>query len=267
MRRNNAVTATDSSCELGVEVAALGERHDAIGGTKRQRHDGHGRLAAAGGDQAAAIAEEKIFYVVSLVIGIDDGSFGILAHTTGAEQVDTELLLVDWESPFLLGTCGIKKFRGTSCKPMRELQIVRMILVSQAERGKPPGVFHVGIDRETIIFNGQGSAVAKNFKAAGKIVGECCLELLTPARSSSREGAERKSDGRHIESGIESAAAVEADFLCVEFVEIVKDAADGETFVVVELLIEKPERNAAGVEHEILADVAARVGEAVGKLF
>ena len=97
--------------QLGGEVAPLGQGHDAVGRAEGQRHDGHRGLATAGGYEAAAIAEKEIFYVVSLVIRVYNGSLGIVAHATRAEQVDAELLLVDGESPFLLCTGGVEKFR------------------------------------------------------------------------------------------------------------------------------------------------------------
>lgn len=90
------------------QFAALGEGHDAVGGAESQRHDGHSGLAAAGRDQAAAVAQEEIFYVVRLVIGIDDRRFGIFAHAAGAEKMHAELLLVDGESPFLFGVGGVE---------------------------------------------------------------------------------------------------------------------------------------------------------------
>src|SRR5438309_5600474 len=97
--------------QLGGEVASLGQGQDAVGRAEGQGHNGHRGLATAGGYEAAAIAEKKIFHVVSLMISVYNGSLGIVAHATGPEQVDAELLLVDGESPFLLRTCGVEKFR------------------------------------------------------------------------------------------------------------------------------------------------------------
>src|ERR1700732_4272978 len=45
-----------------------------------------------------------------------------------------------------------------------------------------------------------------------------------------------------------------------------KQAADGETFVIVDGMLEDGGGDAAAVEHEIFADDAAGVGEAVGEL-
>ena len=47
--------------KLRVDLAALRQRGNAVGGAKRQRLDGHGRLAAAGGYKAAAIAQKTDF--------------------------------------------------------------------------------------------------------------------------------------------------------------------------------------------------------------
>jgi len=76
-----------------------------------------------------------------------------------------------------------------------------------------------------------------------------------------------ESHGRKIETRVNSATAVETDFLRVEFVKVMKDAADREAFVVVERFVENAHRNATAIEHEILANKAAGIRQAVGKLF
>ena len=75
----------------GADLAALRERGDALAGSKCQRLDGHGGLAAAGGYQAAAIAKEKILNVMRAVIAIDDGSLRIVPHAASAKEVHGEL--------------------------------------------------------------------------------------------------------------------------------------------------------------------------------
>jgi len=92
----------------GADLAALRERGDAVAGSKCQRLDGHGGLAAAGGHQAASIAKEKILHVMSAVIGIDDGSLGIVPHAAGPEKMDGELRLLDRKTPMPLGAGGFK---------------------------------------------------------------------------------------------------------------------------------------------------------------
>src|SRR5215471_5923538 len=95
--RSGATVMEKSSCgsataTSGIEVPAFCQVTDAIRGTEGQRHDGHGRLAAAGSYQASAIAEEKVLHVVRLVVPIDYRRLGIVAHPAGAEQVHAELL-------------------------------------------------------------------------------------------------------------------------------------------------------------------------------
>ena len=65
---------------------------------------------------------------------------------------------------------------------------------------------------------------------------------------------------------VQAAAAVESDLLRIQFVEIMKDPTDSKALVVIDRLIENADGNSAAVEHQILADLATRVGKAVGKL-
>src|SRR2546425_7714457 len=67
-----------------------------------------------------------------------------------------------------------------------------MIFVSEAESGKPPRIFHIGVDGKTIIFHGQRCAMAEHFKSTSEIVGKSSLELFSPARSSGRQSAKAK---------------------------------------------------------------------------
>jgi len=66
------------------------------------------------------------------------------------------------------------------------------------------------------------------------------LEFFAPARRIRRQAATSgEIDRGHIKARVETPAAVEADSLRIEFVEIVEDAADSESFVVVQLFIRK----------------------------
>src|SRR3989442_5373789 len=132
-----------------------------------------------------------------------------------------------------------------------------MIFVSEAESGKPPRIFHIGVDGKTIIFHGQRCAMAEHFKSTSEIVGKSSLKLFSPARSSGRQSAQSKSERRHVDAGVETAAAVEADLVGVELVEIMQDAADGKAFVTLQLFGAKAYGNSAGVKHPILSAVAA----------
>src|SRR6266403_3530249 len=142
-----------------------------------------------------------------------------------------------------------------------------MIPVRHAQRGKAPGVVEVGIQRKAVFFLRQRSAVREDLDGAREVMGDGVLEFFAPARRIRRQAATSgEIDRGHIKARVETPAAVEADSLRIEFVEIVEDAADSESFVVVQLFIENTERNSTGVEHEILADEAAGVGEAIREL-
>src|ERR1051325_10440852 len=123
-----------------------------------------------------------------------------------------------------------------------------MILVSHAQSGKAPRVLQIGINRKAVVFLGQGSAVREDFNCASEVVGDGVLEFLSPTRRVRRKSlAGGKANGGHVKAGVKASPAVKADFLRIEFVEIVEDAADGEAFVVIQLLVENAERNSAGV--------------------
>src|SRR5580693_6691412 len=108
--------------------------------------------------------------------------------------------------------------------------------------------------------------MAENFHRAAEVVSQGSLEVLAPARRSGREPVKTKGDGSEIEAGIEPAAAVEAHFLCIEFVEIVQHAANAVSLVIVERMLVKRGDGAAAIEHEVFTNQAAGVGEAVGEL-
>src|SRR5712692_378337 len=129
----------------GADFAALRERRNAVGGAEGQRFDGHGGLAAAGSHQAAAIAKEKVLYVMRAVVRIDHRDLRIVPHPATAEEMHAKLLLLSRKTPFLLSAGGLVELVGARIQPVGELQIIRMILVGQAESGQSPGIFQFRI--------------------------------------------------------------------------------------------------------------------------
>ena len=95
----------DANGGLSGEITAFGESGDAVGCAKGERFDRHGGLAATGRDEAAAVAQEKIFYVVGAVVGVNDGGFWIVAHAAGAEEMHGKLLFLDGRRPYFFRTC------------------------------------------------------------------------------------------------------------------------------------------------------------------
>src|SRR6266567_4149300 len=135
----------------------------------------------------------------------------------------------------LLGTGSFIEFMSAGIHPIPEFDVIRMIFVSHAKRGQPPGVFQFGIEGKAVVFDRQRSAMAENLHSA-------------------------------IEARVEAASAVESDLVVIELIKIMKDAADGVAFVIVERILKLPKHGAAAIKHQILAHEAARVGKAVREL-
>src|SRR5882672_2141799 len=56
--------------DSATEIAVTGKSSYAIGGTVGQRLNGHGRLGPPRSDQAAAVAQEQILYVMGSVVRV-----------------------------------------------------------------------------------------------------------------------------------------------------------------------------------------------------
>src|SRR6266849_2304047 len=250
----------------GADFAALRERRDAVSGAEGQRFDGHGGLSTAGSHQAAAIAKEKIFDVMRAVVRIDHRCLRIVSHAAGAEEMYAELLFLSRKTPFFLSARRVVELVGPRIQPIGKLQIIRMVLVGQAESGQAPGILQFGIQRKAVVLEWQRSAMARDLHGASEIVRQGGLEILAPAWRSRRESAKGKADGSEIEASIESTTAVEAEFLRIQLVEVVQHAADVVALVIVQGVLEQTDNEPVAVEHDVFADQAAGIGEAVGEL-
>jgi hypothetical protein len=122
--------------KLGTELAALCERGDTISGAISQGLNCHGGLAATGSDETAAVTQEQVFYVMRAMVRIDDGSFWIAAHAASAKQAQGKLLFDYGQRPFFLDASDVQDFEATTIKPVRQLEIIRMISVSHAQSGR-----------------------------------------------------------------------------------------------------------------------------------
>ncbi len=91
--------------------------------------------------------------------------------------------------------------------------------------------------------------MTKNFHSAVETLRQCGLEVLSPPRRSGRESAESKINRREIKARVQPASAIKADFLRIEFVEIMQHPAHREPLVVVERMFELPGDNSIAVEH------------------
>src|SRR5258708_13087227 len=98
-RIQNWPTGARRSPRLRGNFAVVGQGGNAVGRAVGQRLDGHGGLATARGDEAAAVAEEKILYVVGAMVGVDDRSFRIVPHSAGTKQEHPQPLLFTQQAP------------------------------------------------------------------------------------------------------------------------------------------------------------------------
>src|SRR5436190_10288627 len=144
-----------------------------------------------------------------------------------------ELLLLSRKTPSFLSARGLKKLVSSREHPIAQFQIIRMILVRQAQRWQPPRILQIGVKREAVVLDRQRCSMAENLHSAVEILCQRGLEVLSPARRSGRQPAESKRYWREIEACVKSASAVEANFLWIEFVEIVQHPAHRVTLVVV----------------------------------
>src|SRR5262249_34033164 len=155
-------------------------------------------------------------HIMRLVVGVNDRSFRVLAHPASPEKVYTKLLLVDRESPMLLGARSIQQFAFAVRQPVRQLHVVGMILVRHPQRRQAPSVFQVRIDGKAVIFHWQRSTMAENFKRTREIVGEERFEILPPTRAARRQAAKSKTDRRYVVPRVEAATAHKTNLVGVE---------------------------------------------------
>src|SRR5919204_16747 len=112
-----------------------------------------------------------------------------------------------------------------------------MVFIRQTKCRQSPGIFEFGIERKRIVFDGQGSAMSGNLHGSREVVFERGFEILTPAGCFGRESVEGKGDGSESVAGVEAAASIKSHLFMIEFIEIMKHAADAVAFVVIERLM------------------------------
>src|SRR5690349_4827518 len=128
------------------------------------------------------------------------------------------------------------------------------------------------MERKAVVLDRQGSTMSDDFHRARVVVRQCSLEFFSPSRSFRWQAAQvvtagGEIDGSHVEARVHTAATAKSSLLGVEFVEVVKDAAYGDTLVVIQRMFKNSHSRRAGIQHQVLANEAAGIGEAIGELF
>ena len=132
--------------------------------------------------------------------------------------------------------------------------------------GTPPRVLARRIERDVVAVERQRRGAADDDIWRVKLCASDVLERRAPGRHVGRHAHEREQDRRRRQQRprVDAAAAVETA-RGIGIVEVVDDPRDLHALVVVQLVLEHAVRQRVGVEHQVAADEAARVGEAVRK--
>src|SRR5215469_4716525 len=124
-----------------------------------------------------------------------------------------------------------------------------MVPVRHTQSGKAPSVLQVGIERKAILFDRQRGAARMNVHRPREVMTQSVLETRSPTWRPGREPRQGKKVGSIAETGIERATAIKADPLGIEFIKIMKYAAGGKTFVVIQWMLEETDGTAGAAEH------------------
>ena len=109
--------------------------------------------------------------------------------------------------------------------------------------------------------------MGKHFHRASKILRQRFLKCTSPLRRVRRQAVQRESDWSGVKSRVQAAATAKSDFLRIQLVKIVENAAYREAFVIVQRMFEYAQGNRAAVQHQILAyHTAGIIREAIRKL-
>src|SRR5205807_3105683 len=128
---------------------------------------------------------------------------GIVAHAARTEQVDAELLTLWRNLPRLFGARRLEQLFSPLCEILVELEVLRMILVRHPNCGNAPRVFHGGIERDAVGFDGERRRVPKRIDGTIVISREQGLVSASPLRGVRRKTVEREVDRRRVETIVE----------------------------------------------------------------
>src|SRR5882724_9864532 len=127
-----------------------------VAGAGSKRHVGEGGIYARGGDHAGAVWEEKIFGVVGLVVGVEDGSLGIAAHASGAHFMDGESGRRDFrpDGNVLCASSG-ENFGGLDSDVAIHGMLVFAPGAVDFQGGNAPGVELLLVDFDVVVVAGE----------------------------------------------------------------------------------------------------------------
>jgi hypothetical protein len=165
-----------------------------------------------------------------------------------------------------LGTRRLEDLRAASHGVVEHAPAVLAHRVADLRRRHAVGVGELGIERHPVVLLGE---ILADHHHAGGAIEELLVGLvmtLAPGHLARRHPPQRRRDGSVPAHGLERVAAHEPPG-GVGVVELLAhETAAGRTLVALEGLLEDSRHHRVGVEHEVAADEAARVGEPVREL-
>ena len=158
----------------------------------------------------------------------------------------------------------VEEFDRALLEILVQLQIFSVLRERDAHGGQSPCVFENRIERDRVCCDRQRRRVARRVNRVQKPCPHVLLELTAPRRSRFFRHAGRAHQCRIRNTEIKAATAVQSE-LRIELVVFLRNARHDRALVGMDLVFELTACEAASVEHEVLADHAARIRQAVRK--
>src|SRR5438876_7275176 len=234
----------------------------------RQRHDRPRRVLARRAHVTRAVHHEEILHVVRLLELIQDRRLGIGAHACRAELVNRpafgEDVLVHADD---LDARRFEHFLAGVGHVLAHLFLVVAELVVEAQRRNPPRVLHLGVEIDVVLVAGQHFAKAAHTNEGPGVLTHRFLELPAESRRAPRAVGENREAG----ATLEAVAADKARLLVLQVPE--SRHVEPARLAVVQcgrrsyhLFDEPGDARSHHVFAEVVADMAARIADAVGML-
>jgi hypothetical protein len=86
---------------------------NAVSGAVGERLNGQSGLIASRGDEAGAVADEKIENIMGAMVGVDHGGFRVIPHAARPEEVVSQVVVLNCGPPDFARACGLVLWTGS----------------------------------------------------------------------------------------------------------------------------------------------------------
>src|SRR3954453_17464370 len=252
-----AIDIISSIKEIGEALLHL------IGDVERDGLNGGCRVDAARSNEHAAIDDEKIFYVVRAAPLVHHGAIGIGAHARGAEQVPAAIgnrhVEVD-----VAGAGGGQNLLAARNPVLQHFLAVLADGIVDARRRNAVAVLQDRIEPDAVVLFRKVLADRRRGEPVAVELAEYAVVIRAPRQNAlafAHHGLEYRPD-----------TAAELDAVTahktarkIGFIKFLTPQAGRRRAIAVGSLIDIAVDLRVGMEHQVLADQSARIGEPVGK--